>query len=400
MISKRLKSLQFYFSFFIVCPIVVIVQNISAFFFPFLVVNYSNLTGNEFFKKPSFADYLILLFGIGAIISVIFSFTGPVEDSVSKGLTVLPNYLYWVIVVLFFSSYAKKLDYKTIYKACFWGTLLSIGYYYLLMRYLRGVFVFSGFSPNQFSFILICFGSVSVYYAQERFGKIYAILMALTVVAAGALTGSRSGSLLTFLSCFLTLYSSRLNATRIAGGVVLGILGLVSMQLPVVKNLIFNINERTYELIYNSGEVLKTDQSYLIRVAQVEKGLAMFAERPVTGSGLNTFGDYRHDFKGEFEGFEILARKSHLQLDALSSHNSYINLMAEGGLVLFAPFALLMVGLFIYFISNFKKIHDFQKPFFWALLAVSIHLYFITAIVNVFIWMLIGLAASAVKYNK
>src|SRR5215212_633922 len=121
MIPKRLKSLLYYFSFFVVCPIIVIVQNLSAFFFPFLVVNYTKLVGNEFFRRPTPADVLILLFGFGSIISIAFSATGPVIEPISKGLSVLPNYIYWVILVLFLSSYAKSLDYLTIFKGAFWG---------------------------------------------------------------------------------------------------------------------------------------------------------------------------------------------------------------------------------------------------------------------------------------
>ncbi|HYG14559.1 MAG TPA: O-antigen ligase family protein [Bacteroidia bacterium] len=321
-------------------------------------------------------------------------------NAFTKGMEVIPNYMYWVLLVLFLSSYAKLLDYRTIYKAVFWGLITAILYFYTVNSMLRGVFFFSGFQQNGFSFLLIGFGPMAVYYTQEKYGKPYGILAAILVVLAGALSGSRSGSILTALTGFLTVYSTRLNVQKIFLVVLIGTVAFFSLQLDAVKGLIFNINTRTYDLIYRTQEVKATDHSYLIRVAQIEKGLAMFEERPLVGMGLNTYDHYRYSFEGNFEGFELISRKTDMELDELSSHNSYINLLAEGGLLLIGPFILLITSLFIYFIRNFKNIHDFQKPFFWGLLGIGIHLYFITAIVNVFVWLLLGLACSTVRYNK
>jgi hypothetical protein len=187
MITKRIKNFQQYYSFFVVFPIIVIVQNISAFLFPVLLVDYYKLTGNEFLKKPSFADVLSILFGIGAIASVLFSLNSPVTNAFSRGLSVLPNYLYWSLVVLFFSSYAKKLDYQSIYKGIFWGIIVSIVYYYTLNTFLFGRFIFNGFTQNSFSFLLIAFGPVYIYYTEQKYGRIFAIIATIVVVAAGVI---------------------------------------------------------------------------------------------------------------------------------------------------------------------------------------------------------------------
>eukprot|EP01035_Chromulina_nebulosa_P004957 gene4957-6732_t len=117
-----------------------------------------------------------------------------------------------------------------------------------------------------------------VFYVKDKYGQRWAIVAAILIILAGTLSGSRSGSI-------LTLFTS----------------GSVVIQLEAVKSAIFSLNERTYYIIYETEETLTTDQSYLIRLAQVEKGLGLFQENPFFGIGLNNFTYRPYSFKGDFE---------------------------------------------------------------------------------------------------
>jgi len=48
---------------------------------------------------------------------------------------------------------------------------------------------------------------------------------------------------------------------------------------------------------------------------------------------------------------------------------------------------------------NFNLINRFERPVYVGILAMSVHLYFISDIVNVFAWFLIGLCCALV-YTK
>jgi O-antigen ligase len=395
---KRLNKILYNYVYFNAFPVILIIQNLSVFFFPFLVIEFFKKK-NLFFKKSNFVDFSIILFAIGAVLSVLASANSPQEGSFVRGLTVLPNYIYWAFLILVFSYNAKNIDYQVIYKAIFWGVICTVVYFYTLSEPIgKHTIIFKGLQQNIFSFILICFAPMVVFFAKEKWGKPRAILLAILLVLAGTLSGSRSGSLLTFLTAFLTLYSDKLSVPRLIGLAVAGVFGLLLISLPIVKNTIFQLNERTYSIIYETEETFATDQSYLIRVAQVEKGVGLFKENPYFGIGLNNFNSRHFEIDGNFEGFEKLQGVE--DLDQLSSHNSYVNILAEGGVFLFIPFIMLLISFFVYFIFNFRRIPDYQKPFFWGILGMSIHFYFIFAIVNVFSWMLMAFAASAIKINS
>lgn len=395
MAPEKLKKLQYYYTFFNVFSVIVIVQNISIYFFPFLVKGLLD-GGNRLLKKINIIDFFAILLGIGSVISV-FGTLG--TSAFDRGIAVLPNYLYWIFLLILLPAYAKKLDYREIFRAVFWGIIVSCVYFYTLNEQLAQLVIFKNFQQNTFSFILICFSPIAVYYAQEKYGRSRAILMAVAIVAAGAFSGSRSGSIITIFTCFLTLYSNKINLVRVAGaGILIAVIIPALLQTNAVKNLIFSVNERTYDLIYLGQEGLLRDESYLVRVAQVEKGLGIFKEHPFTGIGLNNFSKYTYNIRGDFEGSEFVMNIENL--DQLSAHNSYIGLLAEGGLLVFGPFVAILLILFGYLIFRFKKIPDFQKPFFWGLMGMCVHLYFIMAIVNIFAWLLIALAASTLKFNS
>jgi O-antigen ligase len=395
---KRLNKLLFRYVFFTAFPVIILVQNLSLFFFPFLVNGFLK-RGNLFFKKTNIYEILIVLMSVGAVASTIATSTNPIEGAFARSAIILPNYFYWLFLLLFCSTYAKHFDYTVIYKAIFLGIISVIVYFYTMHTtgFYSFFFFLRSLPQNLFAFILICFSPIVVYYVRERYNIRFAVIVAIAIVLAGILSGSRSGSILTFITCSATLFATRISPTKLALGLVLFLVGQILLETPLVKATIFGLNERTYDIIYNRSEVLAKDESYLIRVAQVEKGIGLFKEHPLFGIGLGNYVEQPYAIKGDFEGYEIISK---LNLENLSSHNSYINILSEGGLVVFAPFALILLGLVIYFIRNFNTMPSFQKPFFWGLLGMMFHFYFINAVVNVFAWLIIGLALTAVKYNS
>ena len=85
----------------------------------------------------------------------------------------------------------------------------------------------------------------------------------------------------------------------------------------------------------DSSDYLSEDRSYLVRLAMIEKGLTLFRDNLAFGVGLNNFTKIEARIAGNFEGSEYVVNKDIYR--KVSSHNSYVNILAEGGLFLAVP---------------------------------------------------------------
>ena len=78
------------------------------------------------------------------------------------------------------------------------------------------------------------------------------------------------------------------------------------------------------------------------------------------------------------------------------SFNSYIQILAEGGLLMFIPFSVIMLFPIYKLVVN-PLMPNEKTPFLISFICMSIHLYFIAAIVNMWAWFLIGITLAALK---
>lgn len=380
-------------------PVLLLIQNVSVFIFPFLFLAMYELTG-KFLTVRNWIQFVAIMFGIGAIVSVLNVPDGIPSESFSRALVVLPNYLYWMILILFFTTYAKRIDLAFVFKGIFWGILLSIVFFYILMPFgILSIPIFKRLTQNTFAFLLICYTPIVVWYAWRKYGMNISILVLGMLVISGFLSGSRSGSLLVLSGGVLALV---LNRKSIGGVFLIGVAGYIVLisiiDTDLVKQTIFTLNPRTYDIIYNREKTLEEDRSYLTRLAQIEKATLLFDRYPLSGIGLNNFTDYRVNLPGKFEGAYLVVNRR--TIDEKSAHNSYYGFLAEGGLVLIIPFVTLLLSCIIWFVKNINSLNPAYKPIFISLIHMSIHLYFIYAILNIFAWFLIGLSCMVVVRLK
>jgi len=399
-VQLRVNKLMFWYAFLMAFPTLLIFQNLSVYLFPFLIYGMYELTGRFVILKNA-TQIIALAFGIGAMISVANMPETQVGLSRGDAFTVLPNYLYWVVLIFFLVSFSEYIHLPSVYRGVTWGIVCSILYFYFFQQLgLISLPIFKGLSQNTFSFLLICFTPIVVWYIQYRLGFTLAVLILIILVINGFLSGSRSGSLLTLSGGALTLI---LNRRSLGWIFVIGLVAYFSIVATIdtqfVKGTVKNLNERTYNLVYNTEQTLEEDRSYLVRLAQIEKSLLIFEKYPFSGIGLNNFTNYKVRLPGNFEGSEFVIHKN--KIDQKSAHNSYIGFMAEGGLVVIVPFVLLLLYLIIWFFVKLSKLKPEDKPIFIAIIHMGIHLYFIYAILNVFAWFLIGLGCMLiVRYKK
>lgn len=379
-------------------PVILIVQNVSIFLFPFLFFGLYSLSG-RFFTLRYGIQFIALAFGLGAIISVANIPDSMPGNSMDRALEVLPNYLYWVVLILLLTTHKQWIRLDAVYIGVFWGVLFSVLYYYFFQNFLTAIPLFKPLSQNTFAFLLICYTPIVVWYAWHRFGFRVALLILLILALSGFLSGSRSGSLLTLSGGTLTLLLNRKNFGNIYILALVGYLVVISMiDTKVVRDLVFSLNQRTYNLVYDRKRTLEEDRSYLVRLAQIEKALLIFERHPWTGIGLNNFTNYTVKLPGNFEGAEFVVNKKNM--DKKSAHNSYIGFLAEGGLFLLVPFIIILIYCVLWYLVSIRKLQAEYRPIFLGIIHMSIHLYFIYAILNVFAWFLIGLGCWAIVKHK
>lgn len=390
--EERHNRLLFWFTFLTAFPVPMLFFNFSFYLFPFLAYSYY-LKFGYVIKFNSVFQILAIFFGIGAIISTI--------DSIdfARSVRVLPNYLYWVVVILFLVGHKNHLRMDIIFKAVFWGIVATSAYYFFLQDMgLKSLPFFKRLSQNTFAFISICFAPIATYYFRYRYGVWRGVLFAMVLTVMAFWGGSRSGSVLVFFGSFLVLFVNRVNLRNIST-VIFAVVLLSALELSgFLGQIIFTLNPETYDLVYNREETLRRDQSYLLRLAFIEKGMLIYQDNPYTGIGLQNFTNYYQRIEGNFEGAHYVLHKN--VFERHSAHNSYILFLAEGGLVMIVPFILLLAFAIYLILIRAYKLRPYQFPILFGVLAMSVHLFFIAAIVNYFAWFLLALMGCIVIPSK
>lgn len=380
-------------------PAILLVQNLSIYLFPFVILAAWRLIGFPL-KYRHFIQFFALFFAFAAVASVYNIPSGLWHSNLENALQVLPNYLYWALLIWLLVSVRPYLEITQISGAIFYGLILSVIYFFFLQRSgLTVLPIFKGLTQNAFAFILICFAPIAASYSRRKYGAAGGLAFAVLFSLAGFLSESRSSSVLVVLGILLVYLVERYRISVVFLIMVFtGPLVFFISQSDVAKRLVMSLNERTYELIYNSDETFKSDRSYLVRRAMIEKGLAIHERYPLTGIGLNNFANYTVKIPGNFEGAYLVKDKR--GLNETSAHNSYIGMLAEGGLFLLLSFLAIITSAMAYFFISCAKMPSHDRPFFIGLLMMSIHLYFIMAIVNVFAWFLIGICCALMSKSK
>lgn len=398
-IKKRLNWVTYFMAF----PFWTIYQNVSFFIVIGLYATTSKLYGSllRVNSLVSFSAYLLIL---GAVTSCINAGINQGYENFEFSITVLPNYIYWGVLVVFLGNVVFNVtDTFTIYKYVFLGYISSIITYYFLTPIFDPLPIYRNLSTNNFAFILIIFSPIATAYFQKKYNNtLYTLIFILVITLAGFLSGSRSASLLAGGGGLLVISIN--NWVKIIGVLFLVFFGYVALPQvidnPAVKKAIFQLNERTYDLLYSTEETFATDRSYLTRVAMINKGLNLFEKNPIAGIGIGNFQRTHGDIDFSFEGGEFLESRYENLENRISAHNSYISFLSEGGLLMFIPMLMLMFYPLLYFIINFNNIKQYDKAIFVSIIFMCIHAYFIVGMVNVYAWFLIGIANSYIIYNK
>ncbi len=387
------EKILFWFVLMAIFQFIQLIFNSSFYLFPVFFYGYFVYKGYPI-KIFSIFTFLAIAFAVGAFLSYFNSY-----DQDNSGVVLL-NYIYWSLILILFNSLRKHLSFRVIFDAILLGLIVCMLYYHVLQHIgFQSIPFFKKYSQNAFSFVAICFTPIATYHFALKNGKQKGLIFGILLIVLSFLSGSRAGSLLVMAGVGSALLIDRLKfRTILLVSVLVLLFGNFIISLTIVQDTIYILNERTYNIIYNPEDVFETDRSYLIRRSMVEKGLEIFEENMEYGIGLNNFQGYEINLPGEFVGAEFVINKN--QIMEIGSHNSYINILAEGGLYLFVPFILMLSSIIVTGALSFYNISDFQRITLVALILMCIHLYFITAILNVLAWITIAIGFISINWGK
>lgn len=340
-----------------------------------------------------------LLFFAGAAISSASNLWLGNYDLFWSSMEVLPNYFYWTLIVIVFVTIGDqaRLDYDKVFGWIALGVVSVAAYYVALAHRIGDDRFLKLFPPNTVSFMLICFTPYAVYWLRGR-SRPAAVALLAALVLMQAMDGRRAGFLLVMAGGTLAFFVSLMQVGRfnrlLRLAAAVGV-ALVMLQSPAAQSFLEERSDRIAALLYDDVDSLSSERSYLTRMAMLEKGMNLWRDNRLFGVGLNNFTKLEGHFDGNFEGAELVIHKTSIRVVA-SSHNSYLNLLAEGGLVLIVPFALLMLLLLFGALRHWKRMSDFDKVILISFCAMLIHLAFINAIINSVAWFNIAMLAYAV----
>jgi O-antigen ligase len=144
-------------------------------------------------------------------------------------------------------------------------------------------------------------------------------------------------------------------------------------------------------------QTLEEDKSYLIRQVMIQKGLRLFEESPLIGVGANRFTQTWTDITLP----EMLSYRSIEEFEKKNSHNSYIQFLAEFGLIGAIPLALLLVILLVRGSKaahrSLRKNNMVPLAFFVSFIQMSVHMWVITALTGTVTWFIYGMVTAIIK---
>lgn len=378
--------------------------NLSFFFFLNLFAFTARRRLGELVRPDSWLRIMIMLFIVGAILGTANNLWEGNETALLNSLRVLPNYIYWGLLLLMFTMFSRRfsINYQKLFYAVTVAIAMVFVYYTFLQGFVANSMFLKRFGPNNLALLLVCYTPYVIYYLRKRVHPAVAILALVILLSVQLGAGRRAGFGLVLVggmsAYFVTMFKFN-SAVRLMRPIAITLVGLGLLYSSPIESLIQSKSARVHQLVYtSSSDYLSEDRSYLTRLAMIEKGMALFRENMVFGVGLNNFTKIQARIEGDFKGSEFVVHKDILKV--VSSHNSYINILAEGGLVLAIPFGAILFILLYNSLRYFGKFRDSEKVIVFSFFTMCTHLFFTNGIVNSLVWFNLGLLAYVVCRSR
>lgn len=358
--------------------------------------------------EPWFKQYtmwvfiaLFIYFGIflSTTLNGVFSY-GTAFDS--SGIASLIQFGYWMLVFVITIPFASRKNVLDKVATIFAWSILAVA----IMRWVEA----------------LVFGRIGIvniphYMSQNSYGFQFSVFTPFLLIKV--FSGKQNNVFGWGLASFICLGAILINGSRgswvaVAIGLLLftlmffvsnpikfsGLIVLVSF-IAILSGVVLGTSPAISTAVktrVDTFSTLEEDKTYLIRQALTQKGLSMFESSPLIGVGAGRFTKNTADITLPDQ---IASREKELQRK--SSHNSFIQWLAEFGLLGAVPFGVLLIIIVINGFSTARQgliINDLiPLGFLVSFVQMSVHMWVIAALTGTLCWFIYGLNVALI-YRK
>lgn len=400
--------------FFLAWPVISIGVSVTFFIFFILLrsIRKDRIQIGYGLSKQNLPFYLFMWV---AFFSLIFAPWEVLQDFNSGDIIILSQYIYWMLVSIFFIKIFPRIDFTNFNKIVYIGlSALIINFFFFNFK-LPLPFLDTWISRNGFVFSLLAFWPFASAHIYTKFGKRWGNISLLLILAIMVLTDGRAGLVIVFLEnllLFLIFNARTSKVLRFAFIVLLpfmiflaGDINTASLR-DAIGNQLMSYSQRLGEFVKGEGVNgdLTVDKSWLTRELMIEKGNEIISEYPALGVGVGHFTNYKSSLDNLFtDKYSRLTGGVYDEdyYNTRSAHNSYVHILSEMGLIGFFTLIWILIrplknAIRCIIIGNLNSTHISYV----ALIGMCIHFYAITSIPSTISWVVIGIASGRAAIAK
>lgn len=345
-----------------------------------------------------------IILGLGLLSAIVIS---TLVNEMNRGqinrssLVSLVQYAYWIVVFIvmgyIFRSSKIRKTMSTIfafavvaitalrwYEALFHGRIGAWSGTTIMSQNSYG-FQFSVFTP--FLYIKI--------FDKETKKRWFWILVLIAMIVAVGFNGSRGNWVAMAIGAGVIGLVFLITQPKRAPGFILAVLTVFAIGF-----ILLNLSSQTSESFnarFQTLFSLEEDKTYVVRQLLVQKGLKLFEESPIIGVGSERFTQERVSL----EIPEILRYSdTDFVLSSKQSHNSYVQFLAEFGLLGSIPLALMLIYLAVRgFQMTFEEMKDgkfIDLAIYISFIQMSVHMWVLSSFTGTLNWAIYGILVGTI----
>lgn len=397
--------LFYFFAVYLVIPVIdvpLLGLSLSAPIFFFIAMAAVFRPPRPWFKQYSSWILLAVLIWFGIFLSTTANGLLSLGVNINNdGFFYLIRYMYWILVFVitaYFANQPSMLERITSILA--WCVLLLAVFRWVEVILYGNVGAWTGtrlMTQNAYGFQFSTFSPfvlISVFQAKGK-KRLFWVMALLVIWGAAAINASRGSWVAMGLGLavsFLIFFFSR--PRKFIGGLfaLLFVAGAGVLAWTYMPKAADAVQERL-----DTFASLEEDKSYVIRQVMIQKGLRLFQESPLIGVGANRFTLTWTDLTIP----ELISYVDIENFERRNSHNSYVQFLAEFGLVGSIPLAVLLIILTVRgyktALSSIKRNNLVPLAIFISFIQMSVHMWVLTALTGTVSWFIYGLLTAVIK---